>query len=69
MSPLDDNEWRALPVLISCRIAISLTVGAYSSSKDPHNEYLKLTLIPGWKALQKMRATSNDQWTQMLKPS
>lgn len=38
-----------LPILISCRIAVSLTVGAYSSSKDPDNEYLKLTLLPGWK--------------------
>jgi len=67
-TPLSEEEWAVLPILISCRIAVSLTVGAYSSSKDPDNEYLKLTLLPGWKALQQMRARSNDEWTKLLKP-
>ena len=33
--PLTEEEWTVLPILISCRVAVSLTVGAYSSSKDP----------------------------------
>ena len=57
---LSDAEWRALPTLIACRIAVSLTIGAYSSAMDPTNEYLKITLLPGLKALQRLRQTSAD---------
>ena len=53
---LREAEWRALPTLIACRITVSLILGAYSSSRDPTNEYLKLTLLPGWRALQRLRA-------------
>ena len=66
-SPLTDAEWRVLPVLVAGRIAVSLTVGAYSSAKDPGNEYLKLTQIPGWKALQDLRATPPERWTALLR--
>ena len=55
--PLREEEWRVLPTLIASRIAMSLTIGAFSSSKDPDNEYLKLTLRPGWEALKQLRAT------------
>jgi len=64
--PLTEDEWAVLPTLISCRLATSLSVGAYSSSKDPDNEYLKLTLVPGWKALQGMRSVPSPKWTELL---
>jgi len=65
--PLTEDEWTVLPILVACRVAVSLTVGAYSSSKDPDNEYLKLTLLPGWKALQQLRAVPSTEWTPRLK--
>ena len=55
--PLEEIERRVLPTLVSCRLAMSLTCGVASSSKDPSNAYLRLTLIPGWRALQGLRQT------------
>ncbi len=56
--PLSDVEKSVLPTLIASRVAVSLTVGAYSCSLDPTNEYLQLTAIPGWRALQALRLDS-----------
>lgn len=64
---LTEVEWKVLPTLIACRIAVSLSIGAYSSAKDPDNEYLKLTLLPGLKALQGLRATPAAELVGTLK--
>jgi len=64
---LSEAEWSVLPTLIACRIAMSLCIGAYSSAKDPTNEYLKLTLLPGLTALQRLRATPVDELLVALK--
>jgi hydroxylysine kinase len=66
-APMTDEEWAVLPTLIAARIAVSLCVGAYSSSKDPTNEYLKLTLLPGLKALQRLRELSAEELTAALR--
>ena len=50
--PLDEVELKVLRTLISCRLACSSTMSAYSSSKDPENEYLVVTQEPGWKCLE-----------------
>ena len=65
--PLTESEWEVLPTLISCRIAVSLAIGAYSSAKDPTNEYLKLTLLPGLAALKGVRAVPVDQLERTLR--
>lgn len=64
---LSDAEWSVLPTLIACRITVSLTIGAYSSAQDPENEYLKLTLLPGWTALQRLRAIPAAELSQKLR--
>ena len=64
---LTEDEWRVLPTLIAVRIAVSLSIGAYSSAKDPTNEYLKLTLLPGLTALQRLRAIPADDLEQSLR--
>ena len=64
---LSDDEWYVLPTLIACRIAMSLCIGAYSSAKDPTNEYLKLTLLPGLAALKGVRAVPVDQLERTLR--
>ena len=66
--PLTDDEWAVLPTLIAARLALSLTVGSYSAAQDPANEYLRLTLAPGWRALQRWRATPHAEWALGLRP-
>ena len=67
--PLSETEWTVLPTLIACRIAMSLTMGAYSAALDPTNAYLRLTLEPGWKALQLLRRVPADRFGRLLRES
>jgi len=46
------EEQRALHTLVACRLAISVTNGALSQSKEPENEYLLLHAQPAWDALE-----------------
>ena len=49
--PLTPLERRLLPVLTACRLAISVTLGAYSYQQQPDCEYLLLHAKPGWTSL------------------
>lgn len=49
--PLTDVERRHLRLLISSRLACSVTLGAYSYQQNPENEYLLLHAQPAWNAL------------------
>ena len=44
-------ELEVLPTLVACRLAISVTMGAYSYSKEPENKYLLVHAQPGWDAI------------------
>ena len=57
---LDDLELKCLPVLIVIRLSMSVMIGAYSLSKDPDNEYLKLHSVPAREAIQFMCASDID---------
>merc|ERR1719453_642771 len=46
------KEQKVLYTLVACRLAISVTYGAFSTQEDPENEYLLLHAQPGWNALQ-----------------
>ncbi len=59
--PLTAAEWRVLPTLVGSRLAMSLTLGAFSAARDPTNEYLKLTLRPGLAALVRLRSSSSAE--------
>jgi inosine triphosphate pyrophosphatase len=50
--PLTEAEKSHLPILIACRLACSVTLGAYSYAKNPDNQYLLLHAEPAWKALE-----------------
>uniref|UniRef100_A0A7S4MHE7 Inosine triphosphate pyrophosphatase n=1 Tax=Odontella aurita TaxID=265563 RepID=A0A7S4MHE7_9STRA len=50
--PLTSSERKHLLLLVSCRLACSVTLGAYSYQQDPGNEYLLLHAEPAWKALE-----------------
>jgi len=49
---LEPSEKEVLRVLIACRLACSATMGAYSISQEPTNEYLKLHAEPSWAVLE-----------------
>ncbi len=48
---LNQVERSSLRLLIACRLATSVTLGAFSISQDPSNEYLKLHAKPGREGL------------------
>lgn len=50
--PITDVEMQHLHLLIACRLACSCTLGAYSYSQNPGNEYLLLHAQPAWDALE-----------------
>ena len=45
-------EIEVLHTLVACRLAISVTNGAYSIEQDPNNEYLLQHAQPAWDALR-----------------
>lgn len=50
--PLTDTERKHLVLLIACRLACSVTLGAYSYEQNPENHYLLFHAEPAWKALE-----------------
>ena len=66
---LSDDEWYVLPTLIACRIAMSLCIGAYSSAKDPTNEYLLLYAKSGWNSLSLVRSLDADAFDSAITPA
>lgn len=52
MYQLTDTERKHLVLLIACRLACSVTLGAYSLQQNPDNKYLLLHSEPAWKALE-----------------
>ena len=59
--PVAYSERRYLPLLIACRLACSATLGAYSYSQNPENEYLLLHAKPAWYALELIWGTDQDR--------
>lgn len=45
-------EQKALHTLVACRLAISVTNGAFSVAQEPENEYLLFHAQPAWEALE-----------------
>ncbi|HFA50579.1 MAG TPA: hypothetical protein ENJ95_16350 [Bacteroidetes bacterium] len=54
--PLEEQELELLYHLIAARLLISLTSAAINISKNPGNEYLKVSQQPGWDLLEKWKA-------------
>ena len=58
--PLSPIERKHLITLVCCRLACSATLGAYSYSQDPSNEYLLLHAEPCWNALEMLWSLDRD---------
>jgi Ser/Thr protein kinase RdoA (MazF antagonist) len=61
VSPVPDAELSLLHPLVCARLAQSVTMGAYSYSKNPQNEYLLVTAQPGWKLLKLLMSFTAEQ--------
>ena len=68
--PLGSVEWDALKILVACRFAQSLVMGAYTHSLVPDNEYLLVTAVRGWDILQRFWATPKaaiyKRWKEII---
>ena len=68
------TERRLLRTCVAARFAQSLTLGAYSYSLDPTNEYLLTTARRGWMILEALwrRTTESElytRWNDIMKDS
>jgi Ser/Thr protein kinase RdoA (MazF antagonist) len=61
VASLQPNEVQVICTLTACRLAISFTIGMFSYSEDPANEYLLFHAEPAWNALQALRSRSNTE--------
>jgi inosine triphosphate pyrophosphatase len=50
--PLQDVERKHLHLLVTCRLACSATLGAFSYQQNPENTYLLLHSEPAWRTLE-----------------
>lgn len=64
--PLDTLERRYLVFLMVCRLACSVTLGAFSLHLNPGNTYLLLHAEPAWKAIELVWCYDIDQRIKMI---
>lgn len=50
--PLEDVERKHLYLLLTCRLACSVTLSAFSRQQNPENKYLLLHAEPAWRTLE-----------------
>lgn len=65
MYPLSDVERKHLPLLMACRLACSVTLGAFSLQQNPGNTYLLLHAEPAWRALELLWPSDPDDRAAM----
>ena len=63
--PLTKTEQENLVLLIACRLACSVTLGAYSYQQNPENKYLLLHAEPAWKTLEFVWGTDPQKRKEM----
>jgi len=57
--PLTPQERKHLRTLMTCRLACSVTLGAYSYQQNPENKYLLLHAEPAWETLEFLTGQEN----------
>jgi inosine triphosphate pyrophosphatase len=63
--PIQDLEKRHLHLLTACRLACSVTLGAYSLKQNPGNTYLLLHSQPAWNALELIWGYTAEHFSSM----
>lgn len=62
--PVTPLERSLIHFLVCCRMCQSVSMGAYNYSKEPENEYLLVTAVPGWTLLRKLLAMTPTEVTE-----
>mmetsp|Transcript_11383 Transcript_11383/g.27556 ORF Transcript_11383/g.27556 Transcript_11383/m.27556 type:complete len:112 (+) Transcript_11383:1-336(+) len=65
--PLQQDEEDLLHLLVMSRLVQSVTMSAFSSFKDPTNEYLKITATTGWVLLADLEKMGQEEFMRRLK--
>ncbi len=52
--PLSQIELDVLPVAITARLCVSVTLSAYQQKLEPHNAYLRISEAPAWAVLERV---------------
>lgn len=65
--PLSNLEKEHLRLLIACRLACSVTLGAYSYKQNPENRYLLLHAEPAWRSLELIWSYDTERREQIGK--
>lgn len=65
LNPLLPVERKHLVLLVCCRLACSVTLGAYSYQQNPENEYLLFHAEPAWKVLEMIWCFNENQRAHM----
>jgi 4-aminobutyrate aminotransferase-like enzyme/Ser/Thr protein kinase RdoA (MazF antagonist) len=55
--PLTEQEIDLLPVLITIRLCVSVSLSAYQQTQEPNNPYLSVSERPAWEMLARLAAT------------
>lgn len=63
--PLSNLEKEHLRLLIACRLACSVTLGAYSYKQNPDNQYLLFHAEPAWRSLELVWSYDKERREQM----
>ena len=61
VNPLTNVEKKHLVLLVACRLACSVTLGAYSYQQNPENKYLLFHAEPAWKTLEMIWGYNDNQ--------
>ena len=68
--PLNDDEFDSLKILVACRFAKSLVLGAYTYKLSSGNEYVIVTAERGWGILRRFWATPKrnvyKRWREVI---
>jgi len=65
--PLTPLERKHLVLLVACRLACSVTLGAYSYQQNPENKYLLFHAEPAWAALEMFWCHDQDRRVSVQK--
>lgn len=64
--PLNEQETKVVYLFIKVRLATSASIGAYSSRKDPNNEYLLIHSEPAWRAIRAIQRVGEQNFTYWI---
>ena len=60
-TPLEDLELDLLPHLICARLCTTVLMAARERQRDPHNDYISVSVAPAWRALEQFACVETER--------